>query len=243
MTYRISQLSMTQRVLLILQAVLVLLGIILYAAVGGQQVIRFGDGRLKVGEENGAAVYAGKSIKLVARDDTLEHYENGELAATYTVTEDPTAVPTEGTADLVVTDPDSLRGVEIRHNGILLFRGSYRIISDTIFCFDENGDLSVLSSVDRDGLNASTVLSLLYDPDVESRGDLRLILLGVFLSVLNAVSILFADELFRWNLRFSIRNVEDAEPSDWELFSRGLSWVLLMLTSLVSLLLGALGVS
>ena len=43
---------------------------------------------------------------------------------------------------------------------------------------------------------------------------------AVFICVLNAVSILFADELFRWNLAFQIRNVDHAEPSDLEIAGR-----------------------
>ena len=39
-----------------------------------------------------------------------------------------------------------------------------------------------------------------------------------------ACSILFADELFRWNMAFQIRNADQAEPSDWEIASRYIFW-------------------
>ena len=61
---------------------------------------------------------------------------------------------------------------------------------------------------------------------------------AVFLSILNAVSILYADELFHWNLSFQIRNAETAEPSDWELMERYLSWTALTIVVLVIYIVG-----
>ena len=40
-------------------------------------------------------------------------------------------------------------------------------------------------------------------------------------------TILFADEIFRWNLRFVIQDADTAEPSDWAIVSRYISWTLL----------------
>lgn len=58
---------------------------------------------------------------------------------------------------------------------------------------------------------------------------LLLSVMAVVFSLLTAASMLFADELFRWNLAFQIRNVEKAEPSDWEIAGRYLSWTVLTL--------------
>ena len=58
---------------------------------------------------------------------------------------------------------------------------------------------------------------------------------------INAVAILFADEIFRWNLRWSIRHPERAEPSEWELFSRGFSWVVLTIVALIGYMMGLSG--
>ena len=49
----------------------------------------------------------------------------------------------------------------------------------------------------------------------------------MFLCILTAFSILFADELFRWNLALRIQNADRAEPSDWEIAGRYISWTLL----------------
>ena len=54
----------------------------------------------------------------------------------------------------------------------------------------------------------------------------------------NAVSILYADELFRWDLSFQIQNAETAEPSEWEMMKRYLSWTVLTIMLLVLYIVG-----
>ena len=61
---------------------------------------------------------------------------------------------------------------------------------------------------------------------------------GVLLCVITALTVLFADELFRWHLSFRIRNADRAEPSDWEIAGRYLSWTALPLLALVVFILG-----
>lgn len=60
----------------------------------------------------------------------------------------------------------------------------------------------------------------------------------MFLSILNAVSILYADELFRWDLSFQIQNAETAEPSEWEMMKRYLSWTVVTIMLLVLYIVG-----
>ena len=43
---------------------------------------------------------------------------------------------------------------------------------------------------------------------------------ALIISIFNAFSILYADEIFRWNLAFQIRDTDGAEPSDWEIAGR-----------------------
>ena len=61
---------------------------------------------------------------------------------------------------------------------------------------------------------------------------------GMLLCVITALTVLFADELFRWHLSFRIRNADRAEPSDWEIAGRYLSWTALPLLALVVFILG-----
>ena len=46
------------------------------------------------------------------------------------------------------------------------------------------------------------------------------------MSAVTAVSLVFADELFRFGLSFRIRNADMAEPSDWALADRNISWLI-----------------
>ena len=61
---------------------------------------------------------------------------------------------------------------------------------------------------------------------------------AMFLCILNAISILFADELFRWNLSFQIHNADNAEPSDWEIVGRYIGWTVLPMIALMLFITG-----
>ena len=61
---------------------------------------------------------------------------------------------------------------------------------------------------------------------------------GILLCVLNAVSILFADELFRFWLSFRIESPELVEPTDWEIMGRYFGWVVMTIGILVVFILG-----
>ena len=63
--------------------------------------------------------------------------------------------------------------------------------------------------------------------------------MGTVLALMTGLLVVYADRLFRWNLRWHIRDPERAEPSDWELFTRKLSWVVLSGLALVSYIMGA----
>ena len=58
------------------------------------------------------------------------------------------------------------------------------------------------------------------------------------LCILNALFVLFADELFHWNLLFRIRNAEDAEPSDWEIAGRYVGWTAITIMAFVIFIIG-----
>lgn len=98
---------------------------------------------------------------------------------------------------------------------------------------NENGD--VIDSVEP---SASAILELMNDPELTHKGEWFAWFGAVFICVLNAISILFADELFRWNLAFQIRNVDHAEPSDWEIAGRYIGWTVLPIMALVLFIMG-----
>lgn len=61
---------------------------------------------------------------------------------------------------------------------------------------------------------------------------------GVFVCIITTISILFADELFRWHLIFRICNADRAEPSDWEMAGRYISWTVLPVIAMILFIMG-----
>lgn len=143
-------------------------------------------------------------------------------------------------------------GVEICNNDKVLFRGGVLDFGDDYWLYNEDGTLDNFgfTYVTGDGIerdengnvidkiepSASTIYELINDPELTHKGEALAWFGAAFICVLNVLSILFADELFRWNLLFQIRNVENAEPSDWEIAGRYIGWTVMTIMSLVILL-------
>ena len=81
--------------------------------------------------------------------------------------------------------------------------------------------------------SATAILELMSEPELTSNGDWQIWFYSVLLSVITAVSVLYVDELFRWNLSFQIRNAERAEPSEWEIAGRDIGWTAFTVMALV----------
>ena len=86
---------------------------------------------------------------------------------------------------------------------------------------DENGQ-----AIDPWEPDVYTILELMGQPELTNKGEWPLYLLGVFISVVSAVTILFADELFRLSLIFTLRDWDRAEPSEFEIAGRYISWTI-----------------
>lgn len=80
-----------------------------------------------------------------------------------------------------------------------------------------------------------TLIALTQGPEalLTHRGEAICYWCATFFAAVDGISILFADALFRWNLRRTIRDPESAEPSDWALFWRKAGWVILAVMALV----------
>ena len=106
-------------------------------------------------------------------------------------------------------------------------------LSSDVIERDENGNV-----IDPVEPSSSTILELMNDPELTHKGEWFAWFGAVFICVLNTISILFADELFRWNLAFRIRNVDDSEPSDWVIAGRYITWIVLPIAALVLFVIG-----
>ena len=202
-------------------------------------------------QENGGTVYAGsirgqQAVFAVQGDGTVTFRYGSRSYGPYTVRQDPSALPPGGAAD-------GMTGVELRRDGELLFRGGMLRGSGTVFLYNTDGSLADLGlSIAFDGVltdaagneidgmapSAATLIDLATGPALTHKGSWAGWFCGVLLCIATAVSILFADELFRWGLRFQIRNAELAEPSEWELASRYIGWTVLALAALAVFAVG-----
>lgn len=246
-------LTLFPRIMLCIQAGLLVLFTILYPVLGMQRGIDFQGEFLRQAERGEDTVYTGtldgKTVELTYTPSGALFYRWGDVEyGPYTLTEDPTAIPPSETMGRVT-------GVELRLDGEILFRGGYGL--DGFYLVNEDGTkpnrLEIIANgtayglvgsrqTYEDGLSITRAISLLLEgPSVRSRVHGEGYFLGTLVVVINAVAILFADELFRWNLRWSIRHPERAEPSEWELFSRGFSWVVLTIVALIGYMMGLSG--
>lgn len=250
---RIKDLNYYQKGILIVMIVMALVFAVIYPKTISRVGFRYNDAILVPTQENGNTVYSGKiqgeqAKFIVSADKTIVLQYGAKTYGPYTMKEDPTAVPEDEELK------ERMSGIEIRNGEKILFRGGVLETVDSYWLYNEDGTLDNFgfSYVTSDGIErdengnvidrmeptASTIYELMNDPPMTHKGELLAWFGAVFICVINALSILFADELFRWNLLFQIRNVEDAEPSDWEIAGRYIGWTVMTIMALVIFIIG-----
>lgn len=230
---------------------------LVFAAVYSMTISRVGfeykDTILVPSQENGSTVYSGK-IKgkqarfTVSEDKTVVFQHGDKTYGPYTAKEDPTAIPKDEEM------AEDMTGVELRQGEDILFRGGVQDGWDSYLMYNEDGTLynfgfsyTTSDGIERDENgkiidpvepSASTILELMDDPELTHKGEWIAWFYAMVICIFNAVLILFADEMFRWNLAFQIRNAEYAEPSDWEIAGRYVSWTVFPIVALVIFIVG-----
>lgn len=221
-----------RRVILLAQPVMFVLFLIVFLTLGQQRVTAYRDGYLRYERQGETAVYSGRvdgyDVRYaVPSGQVVEFWLNGALDGTYTITEDPAAIPqTEDTAGF---SPDFLIGIEIRQDGAAWFRGAYSP-SSSFWLLDEAGNnlaISITFSTQAPdpAPTPGTILNFANGPKISFRGTALALLLGLFCSAVCIVTLLFEDQLFLWHLSFRVQDPYGAEPSEWELFGRWANWI------------------
>ncbi len=253
MKQRIRNLEGYQKAILLAMAAMVLV----FSAVYLLTVRRVGylyQGTILVPtQEDGATVYTGSIRNTAAQFRVTENqvtFRYGDIQyGPYTMESDPTAVPSQQDAE------EGFVGIEIRGKGKLLFRGGVRALQDSCFFIHSDGSSDFLSIYEDEvtgvAYNAETgevydrmaptlrdIYALLTKPPLTHKGDAMAWLAGVVMCIVNAVTLLFADELFYWKMSFLVRNAQGAEPSDWALGQRFIGWAALGILALVVFVLG-----
>ena len=246
---RWNEMDLLRRGLLILLVTAIPLFAVVTAVQCSRVGIEYGNMFLRRTETDGVIRYAGRengqdSVFTVGPDGRVEYRWGEETYGPYTVREDPAAAPEPSAwggdnGDRYV--PDGLMGVEIRQGDTVLFRGGWDPDPDMTWfsLYDESGnELSGLSFratlsngtvIGSDGEVITTreqheptvagLLRVALAPELVHRGSW---LIYAFVTLLAAVGmgyILFYRELFYWNMSFTIKDPNRAEPSDWYVFS------------------------
>ena len=223
-----------RKILPVLLGIMVVIFAVLYWIFGRQYGVEYQDSLYFPTAQGETMVYTGKADGQTASftvepDGSVTYRWGDSIYGPYTVLEDPDAVPSEWSG--------MLTGVEVYLEDELLFRGGY--LSQGPILIQSDG-----TSVHSRQSILSGILLFSSCPEADDhRGDLQFFAIGTFAAVVCIISALFADQLFRFNLFFQIKNPDDAEPSDWEIMSRVLGWLFLTALSFSVYLAGLLIIS
>lgn len=228
-----------KKILPIVLIVIVAVFSVLYFFIGRQYGVEYQDALYFPATEGDTTVYSakvdGQPASFTVQGDTVTYRWGDTVYGPYTIREDPTAAP------VVEWEYPNLIGVEIREEDRILFRGGYTENLSLLIGEDDEFDSSIshvtysVNGVDYDAEgnvvdphqpSLKTLIRFSQLPEaVAHRGDPLMWFLGLFLAGVTVLLIRFDDAIFRFNLFFRVRHPEDVEPSDWELTSRVLSWL------------------
>ena len=250
---RIKNLNLYQKAVLVFMIIISLVFSVVYSRTISKVGFEYKDTILVPSQDNGNTMYSGKiqgqqAHFIMSEDKTVVFHYGDETYGPYTAKEDSTAIPKDEEFR------EEMTGVELYNGEELLFRGGILKFGDNTMLYNEDGTVESFgfsyvtsygveldekgNEIDPIEPSASDILELMNDPELTHKGEWLTWFEGVFICVLNALSILFADELFRWNLAFQIRDVEKAEPSDWEIAGRYIGWTVLPIMALILFIVG-----
>lgn len=238
---RFKALNVYPKIVLILMLVLPVVFLPFYIRTLSRVGFSYRDVMLSAYQENGATVYSGK-IDGEAAQFTVS--EDGEVLFRYgSKTYGPYAVRGQGND----------AGVEIYDGNALLFRGRYEFDGEMYWLYNEDGTVHSVGGYwygdgqkwNSDGTPYDPVKPTVYDilslakgPKLTHKGTWLGWFAGLFFCAVNAVSVLFADELFYWRLSLRVNNAYNAEPSELELAGRRFGWAALGIAALSVFVVG-----
>ncbi len=250
---RIQSLGRYQKVLLILMAVLALIFALIYPVTMSRVGFAYQDTILLPSQENGNTIYSGKlhgkSVAFTVQADKTVVFQYGDQTyGPYTAKEDATAIPRDNGLSKAMTGVELICGEEI------LFRGGVINYGEDLTLFHEDGTIANWSFfvvagnsqirdeegnlIDRMAPAATTILHLMAGPPLTSKGQWSAYFLGVFICIVTAVSILFADELFRLRMSWRVQDPDGIKPSHIEIASRYIGWTASLILAVAVFVMG-----
>ncbi len=246
----IKELNRYQKAILLLLIVMAITFCVIYAVTSHRVGYLYHDVILVPSEEDGNTVYSGTIMGwecrfTVTADKTVTFQCGEKCYGPYTAKQDPTARPDD------MHYLSSASGVEIRKGEEIIFRGAAYRSNDGLMLFEKDGGIhiEIVSSggimIDEDGNvidrlepSAWTILELMDGPELTHKGEWGAWFGAVLVSIFTAVTILFADEMFRLSLMFRVQDVDMVDPSDWEIAGRYFSWTIMAIMALIVYILG-----
>jgi len=250
---RFKSLNRYQKGIMLFMTVMILVFAVIYAVVISREGFSYQNTILIPNQENGNTVYSGRiegepASFTVYADRTVVFRYGDQTYGPYTAREDAAAIPKDTELGEFMT------GVELRDGEEILFRGGVLSGGDYRWLYNEDGSLGDMdfavtagngiimdengNAIDLMEPPASVILDLMAGPKLCHKGAWPAWFCGVLACAATVVLMLFADELFRWNLAFQIRNADQAEPSDWEIAGRYITWTLLPIAALILFITG-----
>lgn len=242
---RIRSLNLYQKTVLVLLAVMALVFAGIYSAVIARTGFAYMGRILVASEEAGIRVYSGrlrgKECAFRVTPEKQVSFQWGEREyGPYTVRQDPTAVPGDHAFAAEMTGWEVREGEEIRFRGGALDWGNP---GDIWLLVNEDGtdsglivnavmsDGSVVdmygNTVDQMEPSVADILELADGPDLTHKGAWAPWFAALVFSLVTAVYILFAQELFYWKLSFYVNDPRSAEPGDLEMAGRYIAWTVM----------------
>lgn len=250
---RIRNLNKYQKIILIVMAAMLLMFAVIYSKTIARVGYKYNDAILVPTVVDGKIVYSGKikgeQAQFIVSNDNMVLFNYGDKTyGSYTVKEDITAIPKDNEMS------ESMTGIEVREGDDILFRGGVMDLEDYYSFYNEDGTLNgiLISYVTADGTewdgngnpidrmtpSLSTIYELTQNPELTHEGVGFIWFIAVFVCIMNALSILFVDELFRLKLAFSVQKVDNVEPSEWAIAARYIGWTTMTIIALVIFIMG-----
>lgn len=220
MTQWVKNLNRFQKAVIVLLAVLAAAYAIAYHTVTDRGGLVYRDAiLLPLPDGSGwSGKVKGAETAFTFAGDGLYCTVDGHSTGPYILREDLTALP----------DSDIMwggaKGIEILCGEQVLFRGGAAVLGDMVWMERADDWSGLIKTAEDETPNMEELYRLLTGPQIGRKGDWTAFAAALFISLLLVASILYADELFRFDLWFRIRDVHSAEPSGWEMASRYLSW-------------------
>lgn len=244
--------NLFQKCILLLMLGMILVFSVIYPRTLARIGYRYQDAILVPHTEGGSTVYSGKlrgePASFTVYEDKTVLFQHGENTyGPYTAKEDATAIPKDSQLAEIMT------GMELRKGDAILFRGGVWKQDDHYWLESEDGSSNlmvvtyVIDGIERDEHgniidpmepSASVILALMDGPELTHKGEGLAWFAAVVICIVNALTMFFADELFRFHLAFQIRDADLAEPSDLEIVGRYIGWTAMTVMALAVFVAG-----